>query len=156
MARAAKATRTTKPAAKGRKPAAVPNKPAIVPKARVATTPQPSKGELRAQLEKLQTANTKLRAKNRTAGQAAKDMSARIADIEEQVAKLERKLASFAKTSQSAPAAAAPRARRSRKTNAGAAVPPAVAVKEPPPPDTEAEFAGENLEDHPSDERFDP
>jgi hypothetical protein len=51
-----------------------------------------SKGELRAQIEKLEQANAKLRARNREAGREAKLSSNRIAELEKQVAQLEKKL----------------------------------------------------------------
>ena len=51
-----------------------------------------SKGELRAQIEKLEQVNTKLRAKNREAGREAKLSANRIAELGKQVAQLERRL----------------------------------------------------------------
>jgi septal ring factor EnvC (AmiA/AmiB activator) len=53
---------------------------------------QVSKGELRAQIEKLELANAKLRARNREAGREAKLSANRIAELEKQVAQLEKKL----------------------------------------------------------------
>jgi len=50
------------------------------------------KGELRAQIEKLEQVNTKLRAKNREAGREAKLSANRIAELGKQVAQLERRL----------------------------------------------------------------
>jgi hypothetical protein len=144
MARAAKTTKTTKPAARGRKPgrpasvaaktpakvtklavapkraaivapvstrrktgrtaaAAVPAKaPAKVTKvaaapkrATVAAAPalKLSKDELRVQVETLERANATLRAKNREANRTAKAATARIAELEENVARLAKKAA---------------------------------------------------------------
>ena len=112
MARAVTPIRTVKPAAKGRKQTgsaqaagAAPKvkgsrpgagaKPAIAAKGAAATSVplgQVSKGELRAQIEKLEQVNTKLRAKNREAGREAKLSANRIAELGKQVAQLERRL----------------------------------------------------------------
>ncbi len=112
MARAVTPIRTVKPAAKGRKQTgsaqaagAAPKvkgsrpgagaKPAIASKGAAATSVplgQVSKGELRAQIEKLEQVNTKLRAKNREAGREAKLSANRIAELGKQVAQLERRL----------------------------------------------------------------
>ena len=112
MARAITPIRTVKPAAKGRKQTgsaqaagAAPKvkgsrpgagaKPAIAAKGAAATSVplgQVSKGELRAQIEKLEQVNTKLRAKNREAGREAKLSANRIAELGKQVAQLERRL----------------------------------------------------------------
>jgi hypothetical protein len=143
MARAAKTTTTTKPAARGRKPGppapvaaktlAKVTKPAVAPKRAVIVAPAPtrreagrpaaaavpakapakvtkatasqraltaaaptlklSKDELRVQVEKLERANATLRAKNREANRTARAATARIAELEEQVAKLAKKAA---------------------------------------------------------------
>jgi len=89
MARAVTPIRTVKPVAKGRKqtgsaqaagaapkvkgePAGAGAKPAIASKGAAATSvplDQVGKGELRAQIEKLEQVNTKLRAKNREPGE---------------------------------------------------------------------------------------
>ena len=95
------------------------------------------------QVEKLERANTMLRTKNRDANRAAKTAAARIAELEDQVARLEK---------QAAPAAPPPPAKRGPKPVApvrskrqrrgvdpGDAVPPGVAVEEPAPLDEEAE-----------------
>ena len=112
MPRAITPTKTAKPAQKGRKktgsapaPAAALKakggwpgpiaKPASPSKAAAATSTPPgqvSKGDLRAQIEKLEQANAKLRAKSREAGREAKHSASRIAELEQQVAKLERRL----------------------------------------------------------------
>jgi hypothetical protein len=112
MARSVTPISTVKPAAKGRKQTgsaqaagAAPKvkssrpgtgaKPAIASKGAAAISVplgQVSKGELRAQIEKLEQVNTKLRAKNREAGREAKLSANRIAELEKKVAQLERRL----------------------------------------------------------------
>jgi hypothetical protein len=180
MARAAKTTTTTKPAARGRKSAgpasitgkapakvtkpviaakraaivapvsgrkpgrlaaaAVPAKaPGKVAKAAAAPKPAPavaapalklSKDELRVQVEKLEHANATLRAKNREANRTAKTAAARIAELEEIVAGLEKKAESqAAKGEQAARPSLAKRPRR------GLAMPAGVADQEPAPLD---------------------
>jgi hypothetical protein len=161
MASGVKATKTIKPASRERKPdrlAAPPAKTAAqvrAPKttrgaAAPARPPQVSKDELRAQVEKLERANATLRAKSREANRAAKASAARIAELEEEVARLERKTASQAAPAKRGPKpATAPRSRRqSRSVDPGDAVPPGVAVEEPAPVDEEAEAARENLEEN--------
>ena len=100
--------RTGKPAAKGPKKTGSAQdakskssqsgaiaKPAIASRG-AAAKPVPlgqvSKGELRAQIEKLELANAKLRARNREAGREAKLSANRIGELEKQVAQLEKKL----------------------------------------------------------------
>jgi hypothetical protein len=106
--------------------------------------------ELRAQLEKLQRANATLRAKNREASRATRTAAARIAELEEEVARLQRESAP-----QPAPGNRGPtlvRAKRqSRRIDPGDAVPPAVAVEEPATLDDEAETVRKNLEAHLTD-----
>ncbi len=51
--------------------------------------PPPSKGELRAQIEKLETANATLKAKSREGNRAAKAATRRIAELEQQVAQFQ-------------------------------------------------------------------
>src|SRR6202051_1700826 len=158
MARVIKATRTTKTAAAGRKPgrpAVVAQKktPAKAAKAAAAAAPAApklSKDELRALTEKLERANATLRAKNRDASKAAKVATARIAELEDQVAQLERKAASQAAPAKRGPKPE-PKARSKGQGSAvdsGDAVPPGVAAQEPAPLDEEAETARENLEGH--------
>ena len=163
MARPAKATQTKKPAAPTRKP----GRPAAAtakPSAKVTRTtaapehagaaspaaPKLSKDELRARVEALERANATLRTKNREAGRAAKTAAARIAELEDQVARLENQAApppAPAKDS-SKPTAPARSKRQRRGVDPGDAVPPGVAVQEPAPPDEAAETALENLEEH--------
>ena len=168
MARVSKATKNTKPATTGRKP----GRPAVVAqkktpaktvkatKAAIAApkrapnaapaAPKLSKDELRVLTEKLERANATLRAKNRDANKAAKVASARIAELEDQVAQLEKKAASQAAPAKRSPKAE-PKARSKRQSRAavpGDAVPTDVAVQEPAPIDDEAEAAREDLEEH--------
>jgi chromosome segregation ATPase len=156
MARATKPTATRKaagPTPKLGRPAVTAAKtPAKRPKATAAAKPQQavaapaapqlSKDELRTRVETLERANATLRAKNRDANRAAKTAAARIAELEDQVAQLEKRLASAQR--KSVPSAASPRKRRSREIDPGDAVPEGVAVQEPAPLDAEAETALEN------------
>ncbi len=162
MARIAKVTKSiTKPAATKRKPgrpAAAGQrspvkaiKPAAAPKrAPVAAAPKVSKDELRAQVEKLELSVASLRTKNREANRAAKTAAARIAELEDQVARLEKAAASQAAPAKRGSRSASPGrgARRSKVIDPGDAVPPGVAVEDPAPLDQEAETALENLEEH--------
>ena len=111
MARRSKTTKTAKPAVRGRKPdrpAASAKRSATnargTAKSAVSTTspqrmprvapsaPKLSKDELRTQVEKLERANANLRAKNREGSREAKTTAARIAELAEQVARLEKQL----------------------------------------------------------------
>ena len=157
MARATKPTSTRKAAGPTRKlgrPAVTAAKtPAKRPKATAAAKPKQavaapaapklSKDELRARVEALERANATLRAKNRDANRAAKTAAARIAELEDQITQLEKRVASSQR--KSAPLAASPRKRRSREIDPGDAVPEGVAVQEPAPLDEAAETALENL-----------
>jgi chromosome segregation ATPase len=156
MARPPKAPQSRKSAVPVRKPghlAVAPAKtPAKRPKAPAASkpiqtaaasaAPKLSKDELRARVEALEQANATLRAKNRDANRSAKTAAARIAELEDQVAQLEKQMTSAQpKPKRSAPS---PRKRR-REIDPGDAVPEGVAVQEPAPLDEEAETALENL-----------
>jgi hypothetical protein len=173
MARQAKTTKTAKLAVRGRKagrPAASVKQPtkkaARTAKRAVSTaSPQPtpriapsplklSKDELRAQVEKLERANANLRAKNRDASREAKTTAARTAELEEQVARLEKQLVAQTAAAGGARAALAPKGRRARhrEIDPGDSVPPGVAVEEPAPLDLEAEIALANLEEPLRDE----
>ena len=99
--------------------------------------PKPSKDELRAQVVKLESANATLRARSREATRAAKTAATRIAELEDQVAQLEKQLSALRRDQ-----------RKSRDIDPGDAVPPGVAVQEPAPLDKEAETALENLTEH--------
>jgi hypothetical protein len=164
MARIANATKPiTKPSASKRKPgrpAAVgprpqkkATKPAAVAKRALATAapaPKLSKDGLRAQVEKLERSLASLRMKNREANRTAKTAAARIAELEDQLARLEKNPASQAAPAKRGSTFASPgrAGRRSRMIDPGDAVPPGVAVEEPAPLDQEAETALENLEEH--------
>jgi len=152
MARPTKATQTRKSAV----PAGKPGRPAVTPAKTPATrtkapgaakptrtvaspaAPKLSKDELRTRVEALERANTTLRAKNRDANRTAKTAAARIAGLEDQVAQLEKRVASAQR--QSKPSAS-PRKRRSHDIDPGDAVPEGVAIQEPAPLDAEAETA---------------
>ena len=159
MARPTKAPQSKKPAGSTRSlggPTATPAKTLAKPTKTSATkpvpavaspaAPRPSKDELRARVEALEGVNAALRSKSRDANRAAKTAAARIAELEDQVAQLDKRLAS----AQPKPKSAAPsrRQRRSREIDPGDAVPEGVAVQDPAPLDEEAKRALENLEEH--------
>src|SRR5271165_799943 len=163
MARLVKATETKKPATPTRKPgrpaAATAKTSAKVTKTTAApehagaaapAAPKLSKDELRARVEALERTNATLRTKSREAGRAAKTAAARIAELEDQVARLEKQAAPPPAPAEggSKPTASARGKRQRRGVDPGDAVPPGVAVQEPAPPDEEAETAPENLEEH--------
>jgi len=108
-----------------------------------------SKDALRAQLEKTEQQVATLRKKNRELSRAAREAAARIAELEEELADLQKQAARQAGR---ASASDAPRPRRQRRSRAerdpGDAVPEGVAAAEPLPMDREAEQALENLERH--------
>jgi len=167
MARAAKPTKATKPAAGKRKlgrpaaqaakpapkatKAAKPTKAAAAPKrasTTVAPVPKLNVTELRAHVEKLERSLATLRTRNREAGRAAKADAARIAELEQQVGQLEAKAASptpaAKRVPKPAPAAAARAKRQSRGADPADTVPPdANGAK---PPESEAEAAPESPE----------
>ena len=161
----AKAAATAKPA-KGRRPAIAP--PAVTRRkpATAAPAPKVSKGELRAQVEKLERTVATLRARSRDAVRAAKQATARIEELEAELAAKPAATAPRAASRTPRPAAkadtpTAPRKTRARRGQAlsderdpGDAVPPGVAVAEPEPMDEEATTAFENLQArlHPGDE----
>ena len=163
MARIARATQKAKPETRGRtagrplsaavkakspkltKLAATSGREAAVP------APKPSKDELRARVEQLERANATLRAKSREATRAAKMAAARTAELEEQVARLEKQIAARSvpdRTSQPAAPAKGRRRTTQREIDPGDAVPQGVAVAEPAPADLEADVARDNLEAH--------
>src|SRR4051794_22609820 len=94
---------TTSPPKKGRRPGRPPAAASKTSK-KAAAAKQPaapsarftSKDELRAQVEKLERANATLRAKNRETGRAAKLAADRIVELQEAVARLEKRVASQA------------------------------------------------------------
>jgi hypothetical protein len=167
MARTAKSAKAGQRTATTRKPgrsAAASVKPAVKRRtskpARAAAAPKPgpvalprapkvSKDELRAQVEKLERANATLRAKSRETNRAAKSAGVRIAELEGEAARLEKKVASqaAAATRGAKPRTSASSKRRSSEIDPGDAVPPGVVVDEPAPLDPEAEAARESLDD---------
>ena len=140
--------------------------PVAKPRGPTAASPvlKISKDELRAQVEKLEGTVTALRTRSREAVRAAKQVAARIEELEAQVAGLEKQAAkpsaAASPTRTRAPATAvasppAPKATRSgrgrrlsRERDPGDAVPPGVAVEEAEPMDKEATVAFENLQAH--------
>src|SRR3954451_11149480 len=144
MARPTKAPQSKKPTGSTRssgRPTATPAKTLAKPTKTSAIKPVPavaspaapklSKDELRARVEALEGVNAALRVKSREANRAAKTAAARIAELEDQVAQLEKRLASAQR--KSAPPAASPRKRRRREVDPGDAVPEGVAVQAPKP-----------------------
>jgi chromosome segregation ATPase len=119
---------------------------ATAAKAPVERAPVMSKDELRSQVEKLQQTNATLRTKSREANRAAKAATARIAELEEEVATLEKQVASQASSAKRSATRSA--GRKSRDIDPGDSVPEGVAVAEPEPLDQEAGEALENLEEH--------
>jgi hypothetical protein len=129
-----KATRATSAAARA---------PAAPPVTKV------SKDELRAQVEKLEQLVVTLRAKSRETNKAAKAATARISELEAQVAQLEKSFAAVpVPVREPKPTKPARAKRQGRGIDPEEAVPPGVAVQQPAPPDGEAETALENLEEH--------
>ena len=124
---------------------------AAVPAAAPTRVPPPSKGELRAQIEKLETANAALKAKGREVNRTAKAAARRLAELEEQVAQLHAEAAQPT-VLPAPPVAKAKIVRRGRPPghrkgiNPGDAVPPGVAVQDPESLDEEAVAAREALE----------
>ncbi len=109
-----------------------------------------SKAALRAQIDKLERANATLRTKSREAGRDAKIATDRMAELEEEVARLQKRVASQAAAAKKArkPALAPKSESPDLSIDPGDAVAPGVALEEPVPPDREAEQARENLEEH--------
>ena len=139
MARVVKTTRSDKPALKTRRQVRLPGAPPAAPD-------KASKGELRAQIEKLEKTITTLRAKSRESNKAMKVAMSRIYELEAQVAQSEE-IAATASVS-ARPAEPKRARRRSREIDPGDAVPPGVAVQDPAPLDEEAKAALDNLEEH--------
>ena len=109
-----------------------------------------SKEALRAQIDKLERANAALRTKSREAGRAAKIATDRIAELEEEVARLQKRVASQAAAAKKArkPALAPKSEPPDHSIDPGDAIPPGDALEELVPPDQEVEQARENLEEH--------
>jgi hypothetical protein len=134
--RAAAAAVPAKAPAKATKLAAAPKR------APVAAAPalKLSKDELRVQVEKLERANATLRLKNREANRTAKTATARIAELEESVARLTKNAASQTPSANGEPAAKPFRAKRqSRGVDHNHAAPADAADQKPAPVDEEGE-----------------
>jgi len=100
---------------------------------------------------KLERANETLRAKSRDAGRAAKTAAARIAELEDQVARLGKRMAAQETAAEGGQTVPSPKGRRRakhREIDPGDAVPPGVAVEEPAPLLWEAETVSDNREEH--------
>lgn len=170
MARTAKTRRTAKVADKKRSPSrpiTTGAKTSVRPKGsalRKAHAPSkqvttkkrsmPAVGmdELRVQIGKLERDNAVLVAQSKEMGEIAAAAAARIAELEDRVARLEKQLAGEATDAGNGQAESPPRPRRRRahhrEIDPGDAVPPGIAVEEPAALDLEAETVRENLEHH--------
>ncbi len=152
MARIARTTKATTPAARERKPGrpmavaattAAKVKTSTITKravaaSRAAAAPAPApkigKDELRTAVERLERANATLRAKGRIATKAAKLAAGRIAELEEQVVHLEQQLTVREAAARKGQAASPPKGRpgaRGRTTDPDASAPLAVRGDEP-------------------------
>ena len=142
----ARRARKPVPPAKAKAKVAAAKKPAVAAKPAVTPARALGKDALRAQVEKLERANTTLRTKNREANRAAKLSAARMAELEGEVARLQTQLAAM--SAQTQPAALPDSGSPTRDIAPGDAVPPGVAPADPEPADREAEIGRENLEAH--------
>lgn len=119
---------------------------------------QPTKGELRTQIEKLEAANAALKAKSREANHTIKLARRRIAELEEQVVQRQEDTAEVAVPVPVAPVTKPKTVRRGRAASriqvadTGIAVPPAVAAidPEPEPVDVEVKTILSTLQEDPS------
>lgn len=130
-------------AAKGPKP----GRAAAAPKS--GAGPKYSKDELRARIEKLERANVTLRAKARESARSAGESAARVAELEGEVRRLERKVTPKA-TARPASGGRKPRGRPPSpgpEHDPGDAAPPGVAVETPEPPHEEDQHALERLDE---------
>ena len=148
-ARAARDLQAVPKLASGRGKAAA----ALVTPATPTRVPPPSKGELRAQIVTLETANATLKVKSREANRAAKLAGRRITELEGQVAQLEaaatKMLDRVDVPKDVKPARRGKLPGRARTIDPGDAVPPGVAVQQPQPLDEEAVAARDALEHFP-------
>src|SRR4051812_24657416 len=142
MARRATGMRTNPPKkgrGPGRPPVGAPKTAAKASKKTPAAAKQPaapsarftSKDELRMQLEKLERANATLRTKNREAGRAAKLAAARIVDLEEEVARPEKRVVSQAAAAKRARKPASAPSEPSQNIDPDDALSPGVTPEEP-------------------------
>lgn len=111
-----------------------------------ARVPPPSKGELRAHIEKLEAANAALKTKSRETNRTAKAANKRIAELEAELARLQEQIAHPAAAPAAEKGVRRGRPPRSRESDPGDAVPPGVAALDPEPMDEEAEAARDALE----------
>ena len=144
IAEPARRARKPVPPAKAKAKVAAAKKPASGAKPSVTPARALSKDALRAQVEKLERANTALRTKNREANRAAKLSTARMAELDGEVARLQTQLAAMSAQPAALPESGSP----TRDIEPGDAVPPGVAPADPEPADREAEIGRENLEAH--------
>src|SRR4051794_29078316 len=91
----ARRARKPVPPAKAKAKVAAAKKPAAAAKPSVTSARALSKDALRAQVEQLERANTALRTKNREANRAAKLSAARMAELEDEVARLQTQRAAM-------------------------------------------------------------
>ena len=128
----ARRARQPAPLAKAKAKVAAAKKPAAAAKPSVTPARALSKDALRAQVEKLERANTALRTKNREANRAAKLAAARMAELEGEVARLQTQLAAMSAqpSRPRCPIAARQPATSSRETPCRRASPPQI----PSPP----------------------
>ena len=119
----------------------------------VLQKPMVSKDDLRAQVAKLENTIATLRTRSRKLTRSAKQASARIAELETQLASTQAATPPVAgKPAKAARGTRAATGSRRRPIDPGDAVPPGVAVMEPEPPDEEARAAKDALTSHLSGE----
>ena len=116
-----------------------------------ARLPPPSKGELRAHIEKLEAANAALKVKSRESNRSAKAANRRIDELEAEVARLQEQGVQLVAAPPAEKVVRRGRPPRSREIDPGNAVPPGIAVLDPEPLDAEAEAARDALEENLSD-----
>ncbi|MBV9727546.1 MAG: hypothetical protein JO299_20495 [Gammaproteobacteria bacterium] len=128
-------------------------KPPAVGPSRASSTmgsgPKISKDELRTQLEKLERANASLRAKSREANRQAKADTARIAELEDQMARLEKDAASRSESAKHEPesAAAVGMNPENRAVDPGDDLSPGTALEDSATPDDDAKTSREKLDE---------
>jgi hypothetical protein len=108
--------------------------------------PAVSKDELRAQLAKAERTNATLRTKNRDLKRAASEAAERIAELEREVSRHERRLARANRATEPAPASEE-QEEPAADHDPGDAVPPGVAVQEPAPLSDEDQKVRDSLEE---------
>ncbi|MBV8574546.1 MAG: hypothetical protein JOZ58_05820 [Acetobacteraceae bacterium] len=105
-----------------------------------------SKDELRAQLAKAERTNATLRTKNRDLKRAANEAAERIAELEGEVSRYERRLARANRAIEPAPASEE-QEKPGADHDPGDAVPPGVAVQEPAPLSDEDQKVRDRLDE---------